>query len=470
MINYIFKCFNSPPTSVHHPKHIRENIVTLKTTKPYEFGRFMMALQHLENSEDWPRICGIHGNTFKPNDPKVLCPTDPQIVSKLAKTGEPFYCAHSVEPFITWHVPYLYEFEQLLNVYNHSNDKSFITLPYFDITDQTADYSFLNEKTIIILYENENISIDNPLASAIYYPNGVKTCIERNGYVQAITPNQHKRLATIRRQLFNTLHAKTYEEFSSQLVTTLKHYKPYSYVPLETPHNSVHDIIGGDGGNMSDISISAFDPLFWLHHCNMDRFYYNWLRNLGEHYDKTKIFTKKSLDATLSPFFPSSKHTTSHYGWQNNTKKFITIKEVLKLIKKEYLYTYEVIALKKKEIQESTIDIINIPIPRESITINAYLYPDSIQLSEENREHWYAGSVSWFGINRNDTHCDRCEKTRTSLKIDVLDFIREHESANLGKLSTYIEGKGKLIKDSNGKYKTYSMEEIVQDGVVLVNI
>ena len=98
------------------------------------------------------------------------------------------------------------------------------------------------------------------------------------------------------------------------------------------------------------------------------------------------------------------------------------------------------------------------------------MYPESIVLSDQNKEEWYAGSVTWFGINRNDTHCDRCERTRTSLKIDVLDFIRERESANLGKLSFHIEGKGKLIKDANGQYKIYSMEEIVQDGTVLVNL
>jgi len=468
MIDFLIKQFTSE-SDIYHRKHVRENIVTLKTTNPYEFGRFIMALTHLEHSDDWSRICGIHGNTFKPNDPKVLCPTDPTVVSKLAKTGEPFYCSHSVEPFITWHVPYLYEFEKLLNMYNRSRDKSFIALPYFDITDQRTDYSFLTDTTIDIFYEDDTITINNPLASAVYYPNGIKTSILRNGYVQAITPKQKKRLASVRRQLFNTLHAKTYEEFSSQLVTTTKHYKPYSYVPLETPHNSIHDIIGGDGGNMSDISISAFDPLFWLHHCNMDRFFYNWLRNLGEHSDKNTVFTKKSLDATLAPFFPPLKHCSSHFGWQNDTNQFILLKEVLELIK-EYPYTYESIELQKKEIQESTIDLVDIPIPRESMTINAYLYPTTVNISEENKEDWYAGSVTWFGINRNKTHCERCEITRTSLKIDVLDFIRERERENVGTLTYYIEGEGKLIKDANGKYKTYSMEEIVQDGTIIINM
>lgn len=30
---------------------------------------------------------------------------------------------------------------------------------------------------------------------------------------------------------------------------------------------------------MSDTKISAYDPLFWLHHCNMDRYFYDWLYN-----------------------------------------------------------------------------------------------------------------------------------------------------------------------------------------------
>ena len=216
-------------------KHIRENIAHLKENKPELFGKFIIALKNLEESDDWPCICGIHGNTFKPNDPEVLCPTYPLIVEKLAKTGEPFYCAHSVEPFIAWHVPYIFQFECLLNKY--SDHTEYIALPYFDITDQTHDYSFLQHTTLTILHNNTHITIRNPLSHAYYYPKGIKTPITRNGFLQATTPIQHKRLSTLRRQLFDTLHAKTYEEFSSQLVSAVKTYKPYKYVPLETPQN-----------------------------------------------------------------------------------------------------------------------------------------------------------------------------------------------------------------------------------------
>ena len=37
-----------------------------------------------------------------------------------------------------------------------------------------------------------------------------------------------------------------------------------------TPHNSVHGFIDGD---MADFSTAGLDPVFWLHHCNMDRYW-----------------------------------------------------------------------------------------------------------------------------------------------------------------------------------------------------
>ena len=446
----------------HTKKNFRENIVTLKQYKPHEFGKFMMALKNLEDSDDWARICGIHGNTFKPNDPGVLCPTDPKIVEKLAKTGEPVYCAHSVEPFISWHVPYLYEFEQLLNIYNHSEDKEYITLPYFDISQQDCDYSFLNEEEITILYNGKRTTIENPLASAYYYPNGEKTKITRNGIVNATSRKDKIRLKTVRRQLYDTLHAKTYEEFSSQVVSIVKTNKPYGYVPLETPHNSIHDIIGGDGGNMSDISISAFDPIFWLHHCNMDRFFYNWLKHIK--IDES-TFSKNSLDATLAPF---SKQPI--FGWQNNTNDFLLLKNVVDI--HQYPYIYASIAKHSLHIKNAYIDIIDIPIPQESITIHAYLFQKGVDITDESRDDWYVGSVSWLGLNRKATHCNRCEKVRTNLKIDILDFINTHHitTETINNYELLLECAGKLIKNEDEEYVTYKIEDIIKDGTVIINI
>ena len=64
--------------------HKRLNIIDLKNNYPERFGVFVMALRNLIDSHDWPRICGIHGNTFKPNDKGVLCPTNPYAATKAA--------------------------------------------------------------------------------------------------------------------------------------------------------------------------------------------------------------------------------------------------------------------------------------------------------------------------------------------------------------------------------------------------
>ena len=44
------------------------------------------------------------------------------------------------------------------------------------------------------------------------------------------------------------------------------------------PHDVVHGAIGGRGGLMSDPRLAALDPIFWLHHANIDRLWEVWRR------------------------------------------------------------------------------------------------------------------------------------------------------------------------------------------------
>ena len=57
-----------------------------------------------------------------------------------------------------------------------------------------------------------------------------------------------------RKSLTNNLFSDTtYNDFSKD---------------LESIHDLVHVLVGGD---MADVYRAAFDPIFWLHHCNVDR-------------------------------------------------------------------------------------------------------------------------------------------------------------------------------------------------------
>jgi tyrosinase len=58
------------------------------------------------------------------------------------------------------------------------------------------------------------------------------------------------------------------------------------------PHDMVHVLVGGqaqDGtpGLMSDPDTAGLDPIFWLHHSNIDRLWEVWRRNPSSHVDPT---------------------------------------------------------------------------------------------------------------------------------------------------------------------------------------
>ena len=446
----------------------RLNVVDLKANHPEKFGRFIMALRNLIESADWPRICGIHGDTFKPDDAGVLCPTDPAVVTKIGETGEPFYCKHSVYSFIGWHTPYVYQFELLLNKHNKSSNRDYICLPWLDLTDFTVDFSFLNAPEITVFYDKKRITVSNPLAGAYYYVNGVKTPTTRAGFFSPTTPGQYLQLRTVKRQLNNALYAPNYEHFSSVPVVHKPANIVVDYVPLETPHNNLHDIIGGDSGNMSDISISAFDPIFWLHHCNMDRHYYTWMYNNTAEFS-TSIYPEKITDAvwnaSCAPF--TNKYVYGNdpcgydYGFLNGTGVYGQLKDYMNLAR--FPYSYDIIKPEPQAPLGSFIELIDIPIPAESMVLRAYIWPKGSVL---DRDVHFAGSAAWFGVNRLTTPCERCCVTRTNIKIDINEYVAlvGLKKASMGNYTVTIEGSGRLIKSNLGAYKTYALDDIVKNG------
>jgi tyrosinase len=60
-------------------------------------------------------------------------------------------------------------------------------------------------------------------------------------------------------------------------VTTFSHFNGGMTGAVEfNPHNEVH---GRIGAFMGDPNYAALDPIFWLHHCNVDRLWAAWLRH-----------------------------------------------------------------------------------------------------------------------------------------------------------------------------------------------
>ncbi|KAF5660864.1 tyrosinase precursor [Fusarium heterosporum] len=143
-------------------------------------------------------------------------------------------------------------------------------------------------------------------------------------------------LADAVNRLFSSQYTDTWDTFAStkywaesaQEVST-------GYLSLEYIHNNIHNLTGGSNlkapgkiggyglGHMSDVPVAAFDPVFWLHHCNIDRLLAMWQAlNWKSWFDQPRFIKGKVPDKSqyedLLPFHaietedPSTGYWNSH--------------------------------------------------------------------------------------------------------------------------------------------------------------
>lgn len=137
------------------------------------------------------------------------------------------YCPHGIAYFLSWHRGYLYFFEQQLRI--TSGDPT-LNLPYWNY--------YLDP---VVPGEFTDPSPSNPL------------------YLQRSGTNVYNALSLwpFSSQVFN-FQRGTVNAFESRIESI--------------PHNPVHDLIGGIMSTM----MSPLDPLFYLHHANIDRLTHAW--------------------------------------------------------------------------------------------------------------------------------------------------------------------------------------------------
>jgi tyrosinase len=142
------------------------------------------------------------------------------------------FCPHGIAYFLTWHRGYLFYFEQQLRAVSGNNA---LVLPYWDYyTTPQIPAEFTNPASY------------NPL------------------YVPRLNANVRDAL--------------TLAPFAGT-VTNMQRGLPNAFeTSLESaPHNPVHNIIGNA---MADLQ-SPSDPIFWVHHTNIDRLWSAWAQAGG---------------------------------------------------------------------------------------------------------------------------------------------------------------------------------------------
>ncbi|KAF2706982.1 Di-copper centre-containing protein [Pleomassaria siparia CBS 279.74] len=249
----------------------------------------------------WFQIAGIHGMPWTAWDGVEGSLGDDKDQSEKG------YCPHNHMLFATWHRPYLALFEQQLqktaiiiaetfpDADKPKYQKAALNLrtPYWDwaaavpsdqpviptaMTDQTVKVIFGNGTETEIpnpLYEYRFHPLDNTQISGAGCPGNEAVCNKSQMTIRAgNTASDHPKLEKrIRAELKNQ---------RKLLLDILSQYQIFDAFSnsgycggqgqigdLELLHNQLHN--NNWPGHMSPASVSAFDPMFWMHHANVDR-------------------------------------------------------------------------------------------------------------------------------------------------------------------------------------------------------
>jgi tyrosinase len=203
--------------------------------------------------------------TMQPDDPaltsyilavermKALPGTDLRSWDMIVQVHVDF-CPHSNWFFLPWHRAYLVSFERICR--QVLNDPSF-TLPYWDWTEHRQVPAPFMAATVG--------GRPNPLLDS----------------TREVGPDEILGEMEVGRRVISRVMAQTeFENFGSLRPTGQNNIEarwqrvPGQMAELEgTPHGNTHVFIGGDMGDM----VSPRDPIFFLHHCNIDRLWAQWI-------------------------------------------------------------------------------------------------------------------------------------------------------------------------------------------------
>ncbi|KAF2213402.1 hypothetical protein CERZMDRAFT_120761 [Cercospora zeae-maydis SCOH1-5] len=320
------------------------------------FNIFLLGLArfHATPQDDklsYYQICGIHGRPYGMWDN----------VPPANGTEDNGYCVHVSNLLLPWHRPYLALFEQLLFDHMAACVREFppgplrqryaraatqVRLPYWDWAMTPINGSvypdIVQQPGVLVVKPNGTTTIDNPLHSYKFHPVSYRdmefdpfaSWADTKRYPTAWTsgarsqdnligPVLDNQLVSFSNRVYNLL---TFYDNFTQFSNEAWYGSEQNIDSLEALHDAIHAITGQQG-HMTYLDYSAYDPIFWLHHVNLDRFFDIWQTLHPDSYvepmaalSPTYTIAKGSIqdaDSPLEPFSKDSKGTM----WTSNTVK-----------------------------------------------------------------------------------------------------------------------------------------------------
>jgi tyrosinase len=353
---------------------IRREIRDLEKNYPLEWNLLLLGLNSFQDiSEDdqlsFYQISGIHGLPYQPWNGVAGLGSQ--------QTG---YCTHSSILFLPWHRPYLALYEQLLcNIIQNLASKfspalrpqyvaaaQDFRLPYWDWGllrgpgQNTLPDAVSGPLNVVVTGTDGNpTTIPNPFYQYQFDPNLVAQDFPDQPFASWSTtkryPDSDSPDAQSQPDQLNAAinsQAKTIRSMVRYILSAIKDFPAFSntewvpgnageYASLEDIHDNIHGLTGGPTpgsqgsppGNMSIIPYAAFDPVFWLHHCNVDRLFAIWQALYPNSYVQpepstygtytTLPGTIENASSSLTPFWhhastfhtPETARSTKNFGY-----------------------------------------------------------------------------------------------------------------------------------------------------------
>ncbi|KAF4637552.1 hypothetical protein G7Y89_g521 [Cudoniella acicularis] len=366
--HYPTRCFNLLifPGSVP----LRIEIRDLQNNFPDQWNLYLLGLdafKKLDETSDlsYYGIAGIHGLPYRPWGG----------VQGDNQGGWQGYCTHTSILFAPWHRPYLALFEQTLYGIVQDIAGQFPTdtkaryqqaaitfrIPYWDwaANPPNGDGYFPNSvaaPTINVITPQSNgqtVQIPNPLYSYNFaplnpvagdfpdapqrsWPNTLRypsstTSAKAISQEQQVLDAMASQFASLQGNVNILMNDPNYKDFAAFSNHAWETNDPSTFASLEDIHNSIHGDVGGNLGHMSELDYSAFDPVFWLHHVNVDRLFAIWqaLNPTSYTIDKvdqsgTFVIQANSEVTDTTPLAPFADATGASYWTSDGARQTTT--------------------------------------------------------------------------------------------------------------------------------------------------
>ena len=230
----------APGPAAAQAVRVRRNLATAPATLITSLRRGVAAMQvrPASNPRSWRYWANVHGTSAAQN-----------------AAGTWKQCQHGSFFFLPWHRMYLFYFEKVLRA--ASGDPNF-ALPYWNWTANRAmPLPFRSPATAA-----NKLYVASPNRGA---------GINAGGFLPSTDVSFAAAFS-----FANFTAPSAGLSFGGRTVMGFVHFGAIHGQFEASPHDVIHDDIGA-GGWMSDPDQAARDPIFYMHHCNIDRLWKRWL-------------------------------------------------------------------------------------------------------------------------------------------------------------------------------------------------